>query len=75
MLIDHSPVTDVSLAAEVSNDTLHPVLAKFKDLFQDKTLPSAKLPGIAIHTEPGKIVHKSPYRIPLTKRLIVEEEI
>ena len=48
---------------------------EYHDLFQDKVLPCAKLPPMEIHTIPGKVVNKKPYRTPLARRVIVEQEL
>ena len=51
------------------------VLQKYKNVFREGCLPTDSLPAIEIETEPGKVVHRSPYRLPLAKREVVESEI
>ncbi len=63
------------VSLDICHDHLQSVLLKYKHLFKEGNLPTAKLPAIEVTTESGKIVHKKPYRLPLTKRVIAEDEI
>ena len=62
-------------AGEV-NDQFSALLQKHRTVFGSSDhLRAASLPPLEIHTIPGKVVHKKPYRVPLNKREIIEEEV
>ena len=68
---------DSSIISEIDCglDNVKQVVNEYQDLFREGVLPVANLPAIEIRSEPGKVVHKRPYRTPLAKRLVVEQEV
>ena len=72
--IDDKIVSEISIVND-SDNALGMLLHQYSDLFKTGNLPVADLPEIEIKTLPDKVVHKQPYRTPLAKRIIVEQEV
>ncbi|MCP3887667.1 MAG: DDE-type integrase/transposase/recombinase [Desulfobulbaceae bacterium] len=65
----------MSESDENETEWLTKLLHEYQDLFQCHSLPIADLPPFEINTIPGKVANKKPYRTPLAKRIVIEQEL